>query len=115
MRIHFIGGAVARGPLEDPPQGPNTLEIFRLLGKKVAEARHEAIVSSPFEGSIDVEILRGIAAGTSLRPGQGPPGTDAAGVRISCTSPGKPTHFLIRCGLGRHASSSSGARKTQVR
>jgi hypothetical protein len=63
MKILVIGGVVA---VRNQPDYFSQLALLRTtmreLGAKLREARHELLICSPYEGTADVEILRGFAA-----------------------------------------------------
>ncbi len=62
MKLFFVGGLYEASPPDTGPD-PNLLRTsMQELGAQVAQAGHELVLCSPYEGSIDVEILKGVSA-----------------------------------------------------
>ena len=68
MKLFFVGGSfVQSGSGEGPPDEDGLRSSMRELGAFLAGQGHDLVLCSPYEGSIDLEILKGAAA-SGARP-----------------------------------------------
>lgn len=69
MRIFVVGGAAAGETAVEPTDQDSLLQrTCQQLGRAIRAAGHTAVLCSPFEGSADLEVLRGVAADTGAEP-----------------------------------------------
>lgn len=62
LKIFVIGGIVREGPVDAAAQRGILNLSMGSIGRQIAEARHDLMVCSPYEGSADVDALRGWAS-----------------------------------------------------
>ncbi|HZF96033.1 MAG TPA: toll/interleukin-1 receptor domain-containing protein [Allosphingosinicella sp.] len=61
MKISFIGASVPRERGSYGNWAEDDARLLRELGAAVGRAGHEVVICSPYQNSLDVEILRGLA------------------------------------------------------